>query len=43
MRLVRLSDVPELFGHISEKIRTNENGWANFRCKGGSVSVWLQD
>ncbi len=33
----------DITGHISEKIRTNENGWANFRCKGGSVSVWLLD
>ena len=28
--------------HIPEKIYTNDDGWANFRCKGGSVSVWLQ-
>lgn len=29
--------------HIPGKIYTNNDGWANFRCKGGSVSVWLQD
>jgi alpha-amylase len=29
--------------HISEKVHTNEHGWGNFRCKGGSVSVWLQE
>ncbi len=29
--------------HIREKIYTNDDGWANFRCKGGSVSVWLQE
>lgn len=28
--------------HIKEPIQTNEHGWAEFRCKGGSVSVWLE-
>jgi alpha-amylase len=22
---------------------TNEHGWGEFRCNGGSVSVWIQD
>jgi len=29
-------------GHISEEIVANEAGWACFRCRGGSVSVWLE-
>jgi alpha-amylase len=28
--------------HIPESIQTNENGWGEFSCKGGSVSVWVQ-
>jgi alpha-amylase len=28
--------------NISETISTNNDGWANFKCKGGSVSVWVQ-
>jgi alpha-amylase len=28
--------------HIKEPIQTNENGWGEFRCNGGSVSVWVQ-
>jgi alpha-amylase len=27
--------------HINEPIVTNEHGWAEFRCNGGSVSVWV--
>jgi alpha-amylase len=27
--------------HIEEPVTTNEHGWAEFRCKGGSVSVWV--
>ncbi|MBD2461493.1 alpha-amylase [Oscillatoria sp. FACHB-1407] len=29
--------------HIKEPVQTNEWGWGEFRCKGGSVSVWVQD
>lgn len=29
--------------HIPEKVRTNGDGWGEFRCRGGSVSVWLQE
>jgi alpha-amylase len=28
--------------HIKEPVRTNEHGWGEFRCAGGSVSVWLE-
>ncbi|MBD1913859.1 MULTISPECIES: alpha-amylase [unclassified Leptolyngbya] len=27
--------------HIDELITTNDEGWANFRCDAGSVSVWV--
>jgi len=27
--------------HIHESIITNDDGWAEFRCNGGSVSVWV--
>jgi len=27
--------------HISESIETNDEGWADFRCNAGSVSVWV--
>lgn len=28
--------------HIKEPISTNEYGWGEFRCNGGSVSVWIE-
>ncbi len=28
-------------GHIKEIVETNEWGWGEFRCGGGSVSVWV--
>ncbi|MEM9767136.1 MAG: alpha-amylase [Cyanobacteria bacterium P01_D01_bin.71] len=30
-------------GHLPEPIYSNEWGWAEFRCGGGSVSVWVQE
>ncbi|MEM6612501.1 MAG: alpha-amylase [Cyanobacteria bacterium P01_C01_bin.72] len=32
----------DLTEHIKEEIYTNQDGWAEFRCLGGSVSVWLE-
>ncbi len=29
--------------HVKEPIYTNDWGWAEFRCNGGSVSVWVQE
>lgn len=29
--------------HIPEKVTTNEYGWGEFSCKGGSVSVWVSE
>lgn len=28
--------------NITEDIETNDKGWGEFRCKGGSVSVWVE-
>ena len=33
----------DVTGHIADQITTNTDGWGNFRCRGGSVSVWLQE
>ncbi|MEH2077492.1 MAG: alpha-amylase domain-containing protein, partial [Nostoc sp.] len=27
--------------HFSEPVTTNDEGWADFRCNAGSVSVWV--
>jgi alpha-amylase len=29
--------------HVPGRIHANEHGWAEFRCRGGSVSVWLEE
>lgn len=31
----------DLTGSISEPVTTNDEGWGEFRCNGGSVSVWV--
>lgn len=31
----------DLTEHVDETITANDEGWAEFRCKGGSVSVWV--
>jgi alpha-amylase len=33
----------DLTEHLAEKVCTNEYGWGEFLCKGGSVSVWVED
>jgi alpha-amylase len=33
----------DLTEHIKEKVSTDDDGWGNFLCKGGKVSVWLQE
>jgi alpha-amylase len=32
----------DITGHMPEPIHTNEHGWGEFRCDGGSVSVWVE-
>lgn len=32
----------DLTGHIQDVITTNKDGWAEFHCAGGSVSVWVE-
>jgi alpha-amylase len=36
----RFTDVTE---HVKEPVVTNDAGWGEFRCPGGSVSVWVQE
>jgi alpha-amylase len=33
----------DLTEHIDKRIQTNEHGWAEFCCNGGSVSVWVEE
>lgn len=33
----------DLTGHVKEPVVTNDAGWGEFRCNGGSVSVWVQE
>jgi alpha-amylase len=33
----------DLTEHIKESITTNDDGWADFHCDGGSVSVWVPE
>lgn len=33
----------DITGHIKDTITTNDDGWAEFRCLGGSVSVWVPE
>lgn len=33
----------DLTGHLNDTVITNEHGWGEFRCRGGSVSVWVRD
>lgn len=32
----------DLTEHIKEPVHTNGDGWGEFRCNGGSVSVWIE-
>jgi alpha-amylase len=32
----------DITGNFAQSICTNENGWAEFYCNGGSVSVWVE-
>ncbi|MES2440864.1 MAG: alpha-amylase [Verrucomicrobiota bacterium] len=36
------SNFEDITGHVRGLIRSNEFGWAEFRCGGGSVSVWVE-
>ena len=35
-------DMYDITGNIQEKITVDENGYADFRCNAGSVSVWVK-
>ena len=32
----------DIAGHIEDAVNTNEYGWAEFKCHGGSVSVCVE-
>jgi alpha-amylase len=32
----------DLLGNVAEPVETNESGWGEFGCTGGSVSVWVK-
>jgi alpha-amylase len=33
----------DVTGHVAQPVWANEHGWGEFRCNGGSVSVWVED
>ena len=33
----------DLTGHVKEPVHTNDSGWGEFCCNGGSVSVWIEE
>ena len=33
----------DITGHVKEPVHTNNSGWGEFRCNGGSVSVWIEE
>ena len=33
----------DVTGHVKEPVHTNGDGWGEFRCDGGSVSVWVEE
>lgn len=32
----------DITGHVKEPVHTNADGWGEFRCPGGKVSVWVE-
>ena len=36
----RFTDLTE---HVKQPVVTNDSGWGEFRCNGGSVSLWVQE
>lgn len=33
----------DLTEHLRESVHTNDAGWGEFQCQGGSVSVWIEE
>jgi alpha-amylase len=33
----------DVTGNVAQEVATNADGWGEFRCRDGSVSVWVQD
>ncbi len=43
MRVDRINATfTDITGHIAESVVTNVDGWGEFRCPGGKVSVWVE-
>ncbi|MFN9836035.1 MAG: alpha-amylase domain-containing protein, partial [Pseudanabaena sp.] len=36
------STYTDITEHVAEPVTTNDEGWAEFCCNGGSVSVWIK-
>ena len=32
----------DITGHVTQSVQTNADGWGEFRCPGGKVSVWVE-
>ena len=33
----------DITGHFAQKVTTDADGWGNFLCPAGNISVWLQE
>jgi alpha-amylase len=38
----RMATFTDITGHVNEPVQTNADGWGEFRCPGGKVSVWVE-
>jgi len=38
----RFATFSDITGHVAQPVLTNEDGWGEFRCPGGKVSVWVE-
>ena len=36
------TEFTDITGHVGGTVRSNGDGWAEFRCNGGSMSVWVE-
>lgn len=44
MRVDRpLATFSDITGHVSQSVVTNVDGWGEFRCPGGKISVWVEE
>ena len=38
----RDAEFVDITGHVGGRVKSNSDGWGEFRCLGGSVSVWVE-